>query len=102
MECSWNRPSRPITPVTTPLSEAGTWGDAVFTMDRAESPGAWTDTSGVPRAAATTDAVPRTGNSVLPGSGVPTVNPSLRRVSDTWATSAGLGPYSAAYCAGVR
>ena len=102
MECSWNKPSRPITPVTAPLSEAGTCGEAVFTIARAESPGACTDTSGVPSAAETTEAVPRTGSSVLPGSGVPTVNPSLRRALVTSATSAGLGPYCAAYCAGVK
>ncbi len=102
MECSWNRPSRPTTPVTTPSREAGICGDAVFTIARADSSGAWTVSSGVPSAPETTDAVPLTGNRVLPGSGAPTVNPSLRSAEDTWATSAGLGPYSAANCADVR
>ena len=58
LECSWNRPSRPTTPVTAPPREAGTWGDAVFTMARADSPGARTDSSGVPSAADTAAAVP--------------------------------------------
>ena len=79
MSCSLKSPSRPTTPVTTPSREAGTCGDAVLTMARADWPGACTDSSGVPSAAETTDAVPLTGNSVLPGSGVPTVSPSLRR-----------------------
>ena len=102
MSCSRKRPSRPTTPVTTPFREAGTCGDAVLTMARADCPGACTDSSGVPSAAETTDAVPLTGNSVLPDSGVPTVSPSLRSAEDTWATSAGVGPYCAAYCAAVR
>ena len=84
------------------MREAGICGDAVFTMARADSSGARTDSSGVPSAADTTAAVPRTGSSVLPGSGVPTVRPSPRSADDTWATSAGLGPYSAANCADVR
>ena len=96
MSCSRKRPSRPTTPVTTPFREAGTCGDAVLTMTRADSPGACTDSSGVPSAAETTDAVPLTGNSVLPDSGVPTVSPSLRSAEDTCATSAGVGPYCAA------
>ena len=102
MECSWNRPSRPTTPVTTPSREAGICGDAVFTIDRADSPGGCTDTSGVPSADETTDAVPLTGNNVLPASGVPTVSPSARKAEDACATSAGLGPNCAAYCAAVR
>ena len=96
MSCSRKRPSRPTTPVTAPLKEAGTCGGAVLTMARADSPGACTDSSGVPSAAETTDAVPLTGNSVLPGAGVPTVSPSPRSAEDTWATSAGVGPYWAA------
>ncbi len=91
-----------MTPVTAPLREVGTWGGAVFTMARADSSGAWTDSSGVPSAAETTDAVPRTGSRVLPGSGVPTISPSLRRTEDTCATSASLGPNSAANCGDVR
>src|ERR1700691_2775497 len=102
MSCSWKRPSRPNTPRTNPLKEAGTCGAAVLTMARADCPGARTDSSGVPSAAETTDAVPLTGNNELPGSGVPTVSPSLCRAEDTWATSAGVGPYCAAYCAAVR
>ena len=93
MSCSRKRPSRPTTPVTTPVSEAGTCGDAVLTMARADSPGACTDSSGVPSAAETTEAVPLTGNNVLPGPGVPTVSPWPRSTEDTCATSAGAGPY---------
>ena len=92
MACSWNRPSRPITPVTAPPSAAGICGEAVLTMAWSVSPGACTDTKGVPSAADTTEAVPRTGSNVLPGSGVPTVRPSLRSVADTCATSDGSGP----------
>ena len=99
MSCSRKRPSRPTTPVTAPFKEAGTCGAAVLTTTRADCPGARTDSSGVPSAAETTDAVPLTGSNVLPGSGAPTVSPSLRRAADTWATSAGVGPYWAAYCA---
>ena len=102
MSCSWKSPSRPTTPVTTPSREAGTCGEAVLTIARPDWPGACTDSSGVPSAAETTDAVPLTGKSELPGSGVPTVSPSLRRAEDTWATSAVVGPYCAAYCAAVR
>ena len=92
MECSLTSPSRPTTPVTTPAREAGICGGAVLTMARAASPGACTDSKGVPSAAETTDAVPLTGSNVLPGSGAPTVNPSLRKAEETWATSAELGP----------
>ena len=101
MECSWNRPSRPTTPVTTPARDAGTCGDAVFTSAFAWF-GARTDSSGVPNAAETTAAVPLTGSNVLPGPGVPTASPWARRTEDTCATSAGLGPNSAAYWAAVR
>ncbi len=92
MECSENSPSRPTTSVTTPAREAGICGDAVFTTARADSPGAWTVSSGVPSAAATTEAVPLTGNKLLPGSGVPTVSPTLRRTEDASSTASGLGP----------
>ena len=73
----------------------------MLTIVRATSPGARTDSRGVPSAAETTDAVPLTGKRVLPGSGEPTVNPSVRSAEETWATSAGLGPYRAAYCAAL-
>ena len=101
MACSWNRPSRPTTAVTAPAREAGTCGDAVFTIAGAWC-GAWTDSSGVPNAADTPAAVPRTGSKMLPGSGVPTVSPSARSAEDTRATSASVGPNAAAYWAGVR
>ena len=55
MECSLTRPSRPTTPVTTPVREAGICGDAVFTTARADWFGAWTVSSGVPRAAEITE-----------------------------------------------
>ena len=88
--------------MTTPESEAGTWGVAVLTIARACCCGGCTDSNGVPKAADTTAAVPRTGSRLLPGSGVPTVSPSARRSSDTCATSVALGPNSAAYCAALR
>ena len=66
MACSWNSPSRPTTPVTAPSREAGICGDAVLTMAREASPGAWTDSKGVPSAAETTDAVPLTGQQRAP------------------------------------
>src|SRR6202046_3146122 len=62
MECSWTRPSSPTTPVTTPSREEGICGDAVLTMARAASPGACTDSRGVPSAAETTRAGPVTGS----------------------------------------
>ncbi len=101
MECSWNRPSRPTTAVTDPARAAGICGDAVLTSAFAWF-GAWTDSSGVPNAAETTAAVPLTGSKMLPGSGVPTVSPSLRSTEDTCATSAALGPNCDAYWAAVR
>ena len=49
MECSWTRPSRPTTPVTTPSREAGICGDAVLTIGPGgRRPAACTDSSGVP------------------------------------------------------
>ena len=86
----------------TPASDEGTCGDAVLTIAGADSPGACTDSNGVPSADETTAAVPLTGNNVLPGSGVPTVSPSPRSAAETCATSAAVGPYCAAYCAAVR
>ncbi len=88
--------------MTTPESAAGTWGVAVFTIARAACCGACTDSSGVPKAADTTAAVPRTGSRLLPGSGVPTVSPSAPRSADACATSVALGPNAAAYCAAPR
>ena len=102
MECSVTRPSSPATPVTEPARDAGICGDAVLTIALAASPGACTDSRGVPSAAETTETVPLTGSRVLPGPGEPTVNPSPRRAEVTWVTSAGLGPYSAAYWAALR
>ena len=69
MECSWNRPSRPTTPVTAPAREAGICGDAVLTRAWADS-GDCTVSSGVPKAAETTVARCRSpGSSVAPGFG---------------------------------
>ena len=101
MACSSNRPSRPTTPVTAPLSDAGICGAAVLTTTRARS-GAWTASSGVPNADETTAAGPLTGSRVLPAAGAPTVSPSPRSTADTCATSAAPGPNSAAYWAAVR
>ena len=101
IECSVKRPSRPTTPVTSPVSDEGTCGDAVLTTAR-DPPEGCTCSRGVPKADDTTAAVPLTGSKMLPASGVPTVRPSLLSADDTCATVDGAGPYAAANCAGVR
>ena len=87
--------------MTAPANDAGIWGGAVLTRTRAWF-GAWTVSSCVPNADETTPACPLTGSRVLPAAGAPTVSPSPRSTEDTCATSAGLGPNSAAYWAAVR
>ncbi len=77
--------------MTRPARSAGTCGVAVLTSARGAF-GVCTASIGVPNAADTVAAVPWTGRRVLPGSGAPTVSPSLRNVEDTCATSAALGP----------
>ena len=74
---------------------------AVFTS-AGEAPAGLTCSRGVPKAADTVDAVPLTGSKMLPGSGVPTVRPSLRSVADTCAITDRVGPYTAANCDEVR
>ncbi len=88
--------------MTTPASEAGTWGVAVFTIARAVACGGCTDSSGVPKAADTTAAVPLTGSRVLPGSGVPTVRPSARRSSDDLRHLGRAGPVGGGVLGRVR
>ena len=101
IECSRARPFSPITAVTVPSRAAGIWGDAVLTNARAWS-GACTASSGVENAEETAAAVPVTGNRMLPAAGVPTLRPSACSAEDTWATSDGDGPNSAANRADVR
>ena len=103
MECSWTRPSRPTTPVTAPSREAGICGDAVLTIARADSPGACTDSSGRAqrgrdhrrRAADRQQRAARLGRADRQPLG-------CAGADETCATSAGLGPNCAAYCAAVR
>ena len=101
MECSWNSPLRPTTPVTVPESDAGICGAAVLTSARAWF-GDCTVSIGVPKAAVTWATDPLTGSRFEPAWGVPTVRPSPRRTDVACATSSALGPNSAAYCAAVR
>ncbi len=86
MECSWNSPSRPTTPVTVPESDAGICGAAVLTRARAWV-GDCTVSMGVLKAAVTCATDPLTGSRADPGWGVPTVKPSPRRTEVACATS---------------